>query len=105
MLAEVTDPDAVIEQGTRRRRHENLSTVAGGHDTRRVVDVETNVASGDQAWLTRVQADSHANLVPAGPLGLGQRALGIGRRGGSIVRGCKGDEERVALAIENESTP
>src|SRR5262249_13214292 len=103
MDAEVAQLEALVQQRTGGLGEQNLPAVAGVHHAGRFVDVEPHVAALRQAGLTRVQADSHANLVPARPLLLGERALRLARRGRGVVRGGEDGEGRVAFAAGVET--
>src|SRR5262249_12838295 len=103
MDAEGAQLDALVQQRAGGLGEENLPAGAGVRPPGRVGDVEPSVAASRRGGLTRVQADSHANLFPAWPLVLGERALRLARRGRGVVRGGKNGEGRVAFAAGVET--
>ena len=100
VLAQVAQPDAVVEQRARRLGEQHLPAVAGSHHPRGLVDVEPDVAPVDEPRLARVEADPHPDLVSPGQACSGERALGLRGRRGSVARRGERDEERVALAVD-----
>jgi hypothetical protein len=92
-------------ESSRLGREQDLRAVAGGRNTRGLMNGDRHVLSvrrrcGDAS----VQADPHSNATVWGP-GKGlQRSLGIDARGKSICRVTKGYKKAIALATELDST-
>ena len=63
MRTEVAERDTYgqlrFDEGTARRRQQNLTAVGGRHDAGRAVDVEANVTVTAQATLAGMQAHPH----------------------------------------------
>ena len=73
--------------------------MAGGTDPRSAHDVQPDVALFADRRLARVQAHAHANLRPAGPGVVAQRALRRDRGLGRVACAREREEERVTLRV------
>ncbi len=93
MLAEVAERRAGLEQLTRRLRNDDLPAVPRGHDPRRPMDVDPDVALVRDPRLAGMDAHSHPNRAFREH---GLRLRGARRR---VAGPLEGDEERVALSV------
>jgi hypothetical protein len=103
VLPEVAQARPVVEEDPRRLGEQHLAAVPRGHHARGVVDVEPDVATVHEPRLAGVQAHADAQLLVARPRVLCERALGRLRPGGGVARRGEGDEERVALAVDDHA--
>ena len=102
MRAQVAEPEPPPEELARRLREEHLAAVAGLHDSRGPVDVESDVLRRREQGLPGVDADPHPYARRRPATARGQRALRLARCRHGRDGGRKGDEERVALAVDLE---
>src|SRR5215210_3131656 len=72
----------------------------GGHHTRGLMHVESDVPAVDRSRLARVQADPHPNLVLARPRVSRKRLLRLGGGEGRIGSRRERDEEGIALTVD-----
>jgi hypothetical protein len=70
----------MFHQVAGRLGEQDLSSVAGVHDARRSMHIQTHVALGSQVWLTGVQTHAQAHRHSFGPRLRGQGPLGLYRR-------------------------
>ena len=92
-----------LGQLLRRRGEQHLASVSGGTDAGGPVHAQAHVAFPAQLGLARVQAHAHLDLHPFGPGVRGQVALRIDSRGQGVGGRAEGDEERVALRVDDAS--
>jgi hypothetical protein len=92
--AEILQRLLVRQEGTCPLGDDDLTAVAGAHDSRRAVHVHADVTLVVDEWLARVQA--HANAQLRSVKGLLSRQGGFGR----IARSIESDEERIALRVD-----
>jgi len=85
---------------TRRLRDEDLAASAKRADARRPVDRQADVAVLRDRGLTRVDADSDAELLAVRPFVRHECALGSDGSQDRIPGPRERDEERVALGID-----
>ena len=84
----------------RRLRDETLAAVAGRTDAGRRVHVQAHVLTGDQPWLTRVEAYPDTHRDPVRPCMRGKPLLAFDRGLDRIPSAREGEEEAVAFGVD-----
>jgi hypothetical protein len=101
MVAEIPDGHTgrhrTIGELRRCSGQEDLAAVRGRADPRGAVDIESDVATGDQGGVAGVQTHPDLDRHAARPPVPAQGALAVGRGGDPRGRRPKHDEERVSL--------
>ena len=92
--AKVVTPSAASRAGA---RHDDLAAVGARRDARHAVHVEPDVVAVGDRRLAGVDAHAHAERQR------GQRLLSLPRGGDRFAGRAEGDEERVALAAEDDA--
>jgi hypothetical protein len=93
MKTEVADRGGRLEEFARRSRDQNLPTVSGRGDPRRLVDVDPAVMAVDDEGLTRVVTHAHVQTPFV------ERGLRFTRRGDRLPCTSKDREKGIAFGV------
>ena len=95
--------EEIPDDFTRRRREENLTSVACGE--MRAARCTGKPTKPSPTWVGSpvCLCHPHPRGSPSRPFMLSQRALSLHRRGDCVLSSLEGDEERVTLCVDDDS--
>jgi len=100
VLTQILRPEPLVEELPGGLRDQHLTAMPGRHHPGCVVDIEADVVTLVQPWLTGVYTHPHPHPLALRPLVARKSLLCVGGRGDGLAGGGERDEERIPLGVD-----